>query len=83
MVFVGAIVMTESMLLVVATTVRRRCIEKLKEAKALSPETAVAMDKLKLDWLEKRHFKRLAQEGKIKKTEDGRYYMECKDGKHC
>jgi hypothetical protein len=61
MVFVGAIVMTESMLLIVATKIRRRCIEKLKKAKALSPETAVTMDELNLDWLEKRHFKRLSK----------------------
>jgi len=75
--------MAGSTLLMVAAQIRRKCIRKLKEAKAISPETAVTEGRLKLDWLEKRHFKMLIKEKKVCKTEDDRYYVECKDDKHC
>jgi len=49
MVPLGVIVMAESMPLLLVARIRRECLNKLKEAKALSPETAVTMDQLKLD----------------------------------
>lgn len=45
---------------------------------AITPEEARITSKRELGWLN-----RLVKEGKIKEKSDGRYYIECKDGKHC
>jgi NADH/NAD ratio-sensing transcriptional regulator Rex len=59
----------------------KKCLKKLKAASANSPETAVSAEKagIEEDWI----LKDLLWFGDIKRTEDGRYYVECKDGKHC
>lgn len=56
-------------------------LKKLKMAGAVSPETAVSAKKTGIEenWI----FKDLLWFRDIKRTEDGRYYVECKDGKHC
>lgn len=63
-------------------TERKLCMEKLKRVNALSPETAVNIEK-ELSSIEKRHLKALVKLKIVGKTEDGRYYINCKDGKHC
>ncbi|NIO38377.1 hypothetical protein GTO27_11855 [Candidatus Bathyarchaeota archaeon] len=75
--------MAESMPLLIAAQIRRKCLKKLKEAKAYCPGTAVTMDQLKLDWLEKRHLKILIKKKKVVETGDGRYYVEGQDKNHC
>lgn len=79
--------------LVVAT--EKRCLEKLKEAGATSPENAVKPEDAGI--LKEREYsifvesptmewdalERLIKRGEVKKTEDGRVYVECKDGKQC
>jgi hypothetical protein len=45
---------------------------------AITPEEAGITSKRELGWLN-----RLVKEGKIKETSDGRYYIECEDGKYC
>jgi len=62
---------------------KKRCIKKYKKAKAFSPETAMTLQEAGIAWHEKKAVKPLVREGKLKKTEDGRFYLECKDGKHC
>jgi hypothetical protein len=57
---------------------RRRIKRKVKESGVVSNDTAKTSKELKtsesaLDWLVK----------DIKKTKDGRYYVECKNEKHC
>ena len=49
-------------------------------AGAVSPETAVSAEKagIKKDWI----LKDLLWFGDVKKTDDGRYYVPCEDGKH-
>jgi len=65
--------MAESTLIIgiIATTKR-----KLKKARAFSQDTAKKPEELKVPekWL-----KILG----VKKTNDGRYYIECEDKKHC
>jgi len=50
---------------------------KLSEVGAFSPETAVKPEKIKV-WEVY-----LEQVAGVKRTKDGRYYIECKDKKHC
>ena len=62
---------------------KKRCMKKYKKAKAFSPETAMTPQEAGIAWHEKKAIKPLVREGKLKQTEDGRFYLECKDGKHC
>jgi len=57
-----------------------RMKRKLKKAKATSEETAKNPEELgiSVDALEK-----LEKWGLVKRTKDGRYYIQCKDKKHC
>lgn len=55
---------------------------KIKKLGATSEETAKKPEELGIEeWL----LKRLTQSKglDVKRTSDGRYYVECKDGKHC
>jgi hypothetical protein len=61
----------------------RRLSEKLRKAGAVSKETAKTIEELGLSGREKRTLKRNVWIGKIKETEDGRYYVPCRDMKHC
>jgi hypothetical protein len=71
----------------------RQIEKKLKEVGATSEETAKTIEELKQHGLSqpcinflkdslRRGLARIAG-NKIKETSDGRYYIECKDGKHC
>lgn len=60
---------------------RKRIMEKLREVGALSGETAVAAEKAGIS--EGYILKDLIKQGKVEATPDGRYYVKCKDGKHC
>lgn len=53
----------------------RRLREKLRKAGAVSKETAKTIDELGLSAREIRTLKRNVSIGKIKETEDGRYYL--------
>lgn len=66
-----------------AISVGNRIMDKLKKMKATSKETARTIEELELTEPEKRRLHQLAFIGKIKETSDGRYCIECKDGKHC
>lgn len=59
---------------------RRRTIKKIKEAGAISEETAKTSKELGIGESTLRY---LVSVKDVKKTSDGRYYIECKDGKHC
>jgi hypothetical protein len=54
---------------------KKRCLKKYKKANAFSPETAITPEKAGIAWHEKNALKTLVKKGKIKKTEDGRYYL--------
>ena len=58
-----------------------KCLKKPKMAGAVSPETAVSAKKagIEEDWI----LKDLLWFGDIKRTKDGRYFVECKDKKRC
>jgi len=60
---------------------KKKIIEKLKRAGAFSPETAVTAEKAGV--YEGYILKDLIKKRKIKKTNNGCYYVVCKDGKHC
>jgi len=57
-----------------------KMLEKLKKARALSPDTAVALEEVEI----KRNpiFDMLVKQNKVKRTENGRYYVDCKE-KRC
>ena len=57
-----------------------RAREKMKKLEAVSEETAKRPDELEIpEWI----LERLAHGRGGKQTADGRYYVECKDKKHC
>jgi len=58
--------------------VRQRAIEKIKEAGAISKETAKASKELGID---ESTLKWLAFVKDVKKTKDGRFYVPCEEGK--
>lgn len=60
---------------------KERCLKKYKKSKAFSPETAITPEKAGIAWHEKNALKTLVRKGKIKKTDDGRYYLPCSDKK--
>lgn len=55
-----------------------RTVNKIKNAGAVSEETAKTALQLDLKEIDLKRLKRL-----IKETSDGRFYVECKNGKHC
>jgi len=59
----------------------KRLREKLKSAGAVSEETAKPLKELNLSKREIRTLKRNVWAGKIKKTEDERYYVSCEEKK--
>jgi hypothetical protein len=62
----------------------RCCLEMLKKVNATSKESAVKPEDAGISGFSlERALQSLIKRGKVKKTEDGRYYVECKDGKHC
>ncbi len=63
----------------------RHCLEMLKKANATSQENAVKPEEAGISgrYLERALQTLIKKRGKVKKTEDGRYYVECKDKKHC
>jgi hypothetical protein len=73
MVYVEVPIMATSMFIGYA-----RIVEKVKKAGATSEETARTAEQLNL---RKGDLERLSRW--IKKTSDERFYVECKDGKHC
>ena len=56
---------------------QRQMLEKLKQAGACSPETAVTLEKVGI----KRSpiFDMLVKQDRVKSTGDGRYYIDCKE----
>jgi len=59
---------------------RRRDVKKIIEKGVASKETAKTCEELGMS---KSTLEYLVSVKDIKKTEDGRYYVECKDKKHC
>lgn len=57
------------------------CVESLKKANATSQENAVKPEEVGVS--ESALEKAFQRRGKVKKTEDDRYYVECRDKKHC
>jgi hypothetical protein len=55
-------------------------IRKIKKLKATSEESAKKPEEL---GVHKSYLDKLVKLGRIKRTEDNRYYVECKDRKHC
>lgn len=55
-------------------------IGKIKKFKATSEENAKKPEEL---GVHKSYLDKLVKVGRVKRTEDNRYYVECKDGKHC
>lgn len=55
----------------------RKIIKGLKEAGAVSPETAIPYEEIGLKFTSSSgiYIESLVKKGKIKKTEDGRYYI--------
>lgn len=55
-------------------------MRKIKKAEAISEKSAKSPKELGIreDYLDK-----LVKLERLKRTEDGRYYVSCKDGKHC
>ena len=62
---------------------KNACIKLLKDAEALSPEKAVKPEEAGISGWNEATLQNLPLLGFVKKTDDGRYYVECKDGKHC
>ena len=59
-----------------------RILEKFKQLKATTPDTAIKLEATRLTKKEKEIIQSLEKSGKIKRTKDGRYYVACK-GKRC
>lgn len=59
----------------------KRLRRKLKEAGAVSEETAKTIEELNLGDVEIRTLKRNVMIGKVKETKDQRYYVPCEDEK--
>jgi len=59
------------------------CIRLLKDAEALSSEKAVKPEEAGISGWNEVTLQNLPLFGLVKKTDAGRYYVECKDGKHC
>ena len=59
----------------------KKYLEKLKKAGAVSDKTAVSLEEADISesWI----LKELIWLKEVRKTEDGRYYVVCKDKKHC
>ncbi len=49
---------------------------RFKKKNAISPETAVEFQQLELEGWVKARFRILVKQGKIKQTQDGRYYVD-------
>ncbi|MGD0027956.1 MAG: hypothetical protein ABSC91_03345 [Candidatus Bathyarchaeia archaeon] len=77
-----------------ARAAESRCVEKLKKANATSPENAVKPEDVGI-LHEKKYsifiesptweweiLERLIRRGEVRKTDDGRVYVECKDEEH-
>jgi hypothetical protein len=62
---------------------KNACMKLLKDAEALSPEKAVKPEEAGISGWNEATLQNLPLFGFVKKTDDGRYYVECKDGKHC
>jgi hypothetical protein len=56
--------------------IRKRIEKKFKEIGATSEDKAVELEKLRMDIREQNMFRRLLENGVIKKTEDDRYYLD-------
>jgi hypothetical protein len=59
----------------------KRLRRKLKEAGAVSAETAKTIEELDLSGVEIRTLKRNVMIGKVQETKDHRYYVPCEDEK--
>jgi hypothetical protein len=58
---------------------KRYCLKKLKKAGAFSPEKAVTLEQAKIDGsdpFDRNMLRRLVKSGKVKTTEDGRFYIQ-------
>jgi len=55
-------------------------ITRMKKFKAASEENAKKPEEL---GVHKSYLDKLVKLGRVKRTEGNRYYVECKDGKHC
>lgn len=58
---------------------KKRCLKKLKDKKAFTPETAINLDEVGIKWHEENALKELHEMGTVKKTEDDRYYIVCRE----
>jgi hypothetical protein len=63
-----------------ASIAKAMTVRKMKKLKATSEETAKKPEEL---GVHKSYLDKLVRLGRVKRTEDDRYYVECKDGKHC
>lgn len=62
----------------------KKCLAKLKDAKAFSEKTAVKPGEVNISGvLGSKGLERLKKRGVIKETKDGRIYVVCKDKKQC
>ena len=62
----------------------RRCLGRLRKANAVSQANAVKPEEAGISGFSlERALQRLIKRGKIKKTEDGRIFLPCKDEKVC
>jgi hypothetical protein len=62
----------------------RRCLERLRRADAVSQANAVKPEEAGISGFSlERALQRLIKRGKIKKTEDSRIFLPCKDEKVC
>lgn len=84
---IGAIIVAVSVAAIVAAALlgdERRCLERLKKADAVSQANAVKPEEAGISGFSlERALQRLIKRGKIKKTEDGRIFLPCKDEKVC
>jgi len=55
-------------------------IRKIKRADAISEKGAKSPEEL---GIQKSYLDKLVKLERLKRTEDGRYYVTCEDGKHC
>lgn len=85
---IGAIATTACVvvsMLLLNIIAERYYLKRLKKVKAISPESAVTREEAKTDPgpIATGALKRLTKRKKVRVTENGRYYVGCKDKKHC
>lgn len=62
--------------------IKEICLKKLKKKNALSKETAKTVEEIGINQYEMNTLKQLVKKGEVNEY-NGRYYILCKDKKHC